>query len=69
MIMTGIALGTAGAVVAANVLRRLVAGVQSTEPVALVTMVCVLIVAALVASFIPARKASRVDPLIALRQE
>ena len=54
---------------AAGLLRRLVTGVQGTEPLAFATMVCLLAAAALLASFIPARRASRVDPMIALREE
>ncbi|HKT52515.1 MAG TPA: ABC transporter permease [Candidatus Angelobacter sp.] len=69
MIAVGIAIGTAAALGAAGLLRRLVTGVQGTEPVAFVGMVCVLALAALLASFIPARRASRVDPMIALREE
>jgi putative ABC transport system permease protein len=69
MIVAGIAVGTAAALGAASLLRRLVTGVQSTEPMAFVIMIFVLAVAALLASFIPARRASRIDPMIALRQE
>src|SRR6185312_10634972 len=69
MIVIGIAVGAMAAAAAANVLRRLVTGVQSAEPLAFIMMILVLIVAALVASFIPARRASRVDPMVALRQE
>lgn len=69
LIVVGIALGTGAALAAANALQRLVTGVRSTEPLAFAMMICLLIVAALAASFIPARRASRVDPMIALRQE
>ncbi len=69
MIAIGITMGTAAALAAASLLKRIVTGVQSTEPAAFVSMICVLAVAALLASFIPARRASRVDPMIALRQE
>jgi ABC-type lipoprotein release transport system permease subunit len=51
------------------VLERTVTGVQSAEPLAFVTTVCLLITAALLASFVPARRASQIDPVIALRQE
>jgi putative ABC transport system permease protein len=50
-------------------LIRLVEGMRSTEPLTFALMIFVLIVAALAASFVPARRASRVDPLSALRQE
>jgi len=54
---------------AARLLQRLVEGMRQTEPVTFAMMVCVLVVAALIASFVPARRASRVDPVTALRQE
>jgi ABC-type antimicrobial peptide transport system permease subunit len=69
MILGGIAAGIACALAAARVLERLVPGVRSTEPLTLAAMVSVLVVAALVASAVPARRASRVDPITALRQE
>lgn len=69
MILIGVGLGAGAAVLAAQTLRRLVTGVHSDEPLAFVMMICILMLAALLASFIPARRASRVDPMIALRQE
>jgi predicted permease len=69
MIIGGVVAGTLGAVAAGRLLERLVAGMRPAEPLTFATMVLVLLVAALLASFVPARRASRVDPMIALRQE
>jgi predicted permease len=69
MIFIGVAIGAAAAFAASRVLIRSVAGVRSTEPVTFVLMILLLIAAALAASFIPARRASRLDPVTALRQE
>jgi ABC-type antimicrobial peptide transport system permease subunit len=69
MIFVGVALGMAGAMAAGRVLQRLVEGVQPNELSTIVIMIPVLVLAALLASFLPARRASRVDPVIALRQE
>jgi len=69
MVFAGIGAGTVAAFVAARLLARLVDGVRSKEPLTFVMMIAVLVVAALFASFIPALRASRVDPLRALRQE
>jgi predicted permease len=69
MIAVGAIAGIVAALAAARLLEHLVPGVRSTDPVAFVTMIVVLILAALLASFIPARRASRVDPMKALRQE
>jgi putative ABC transport system permease protein len=50
-------------------LERLVEGVRSTDPLTFATMISVLVLAALFASFLPARRVSRVDPMSALRQD
>jgi putative ABC transport system permease protein len=69
MIFIGVGVGVVGGVVAARLLESYVPGVRSIEPATFALMVAVLIGAALVASFVPARRASRVDPMSALRQE
>ena len=69
MIFVGVPLGAVAAFAASRVMIRFVAGVRSTEPLTFALMICVLVVAALAASFIPARRASRLDPVTALRQE
>jgi predicted permease len=69
MILVGTVLGMAGAFAAARLLEHLIPGVRSTDPLAFGTMILVLVVAALSASFVPAHRASRVDPMSALRQE
>ena len=69
MIAVGAGAGIAAAFAASRLLEHLVPGVRATDPLAFATMVLVLIIAALFASFIPARRASRVDPMKALRQE
>ena len=69
MILIGITAGAVGALLAARVLKQTVEGVERTEPLTWLLMVGVLIVAALIASILPARRASRVDPMTALRQE
>jgi ABC-type antimicrobial peptide transport system permease subunit len=69
MIIVGAALGTATALAAGRVLQRLVAGMQPAEPWTFAMTIPILIAAALFASLVPARRASRVDPVIALREE
>lgn len=69
MICVGVGAGTAAALAAGRVLMRLVEGMQPVEAAAFAVMVPVLVIAALMASFVPARRASRIDPTIALRQE
>jgi ABC-type antimicrobial peptide transport system permease subunit len=69
MILAGVALGTAASLAAGRVLQRLVEGMQPNAPSSFAIMIPVLVAAALFASFLPARRASRVDPVSALRQE
>ncbi|HYW42902.1 MAG TPA: ABC transporter permease [Bryobacteraceae bacterium] len=69
MIFLGVGVGISAALAAGRVLRRLVEGMQATGPSTFAIMIPVLVVAALFASFLPARRASRVEPMNALRQE
>ncbi len=69
MIVAGVGVGVAGAWVAARLLENSVEGVRTIEPSTFVVMVLILGGAALFASFVPARRASRVDPMLALRQD
>jgi putative ABC transport system permease protein len=50
-------------------MSRLLFGIQSFDPAAFAIAVAILIVVALIACYIPARRASRVDPMVALRNE
>ena len=50
-------------------LHSILYGVNRIEPVVLVTAALILVAASLLASYIPARRATRVDPTVALRSE
>ncbi|HLJ48512.1 MAG TPA: ABC transporter permease [Bryobacteraceae bacterium] len=68
----GIVMGTAGALALAPVLSsfsRLLYGVRAADPLTLAAVSLVLITTAVLACYIPARRASRVDPMVALRHE
>jgi putative ABC transport system permease protein len=69
MILLGVGIGTIAALAAGRILEDLVEGMQPTTLTTLVIMIPFLVLAAMLASLIPARRASRVDPMIALRQE
>lgn len=69
MIFFGVGVGVCAAVAAGRLLDRSVAGMQPTEPLTFAIMISILVFAALFASFLPARRASRLDPVTALRQE
>ena len=69
MVLVGVVIGIAGAVAAARVLLQIVPGMSGMQPMTFVLMTAILIAAAVLASFVPARRASRIDPIKALRQE
>jgi predicted permease len=61
-VVLGVALGASGAVAAARLLRGYLFGVTPTDPLTIGAVVAVLLGAALLASLVPARRATRVDP-------
>ncbi len=65
----GIAIGLIGAVVLGRLMSSLLFNVSAIDPLTFIGVSLVLLVTALVATLIPARKATRVDPLIAIRYE
>jgi predicted permease len=69
MIAAGGIIGTGAAYAAGRLLQRSVEGMSSMELSTFVAMTTVLVAAALLSSFVPARRAARVDPLAALRAE
>jgi len=69
IVLIGVALGLAGAFIVTRVLSNLVYGISVTDPTTFVSMSLLLIIIALLASYIPAHRAARVDPIVALRAE
>jgi putative ABC transport system permease protein len=67
--LIGVALGVAGAFGAVRLIAHHLYGIRTTDPVAFTIVPCVLLVVAAMASYLPARRAAGVDPLIALRYE
>ena len=67
--LAGVGLGVIGAIAATRVLASLVYQVSTTDPLTLATTAAVLIGSAVLASWVPARRAVRVDPAISLRAE
>ena len=66
---SGLALGLALSLALTRALRGMLHGVNATDPVIFGSVCAVLMVAALLATLIPAWRAARVDPLVALRHE
>ncbi|HXU20964.1 MAG TPA: ABC transporter permease [Verrucomicrobiae bacterium] len=69
MTIAGVSIGMVAALGAAQALQHLVEGMQPVNGATFAIMIPLLMLAALLASFVPARRASMVDPVKALRQE
>jgi ABC-type antimicrobial peptide transport system permease subunit len=65
----GAAVGLAAALIASNLIAGLLNGVSPTDPVTFVGVTLMLTAVALAACYVPAMRAMRVDPLVALRHE
>ncbi|MBZ5725846.1 MAG: ABC transporter permease [Acidobacteriia bacterium] len=65
----GLALGFAGSIAATRLLQTMLYGVEATDPATYAVMAAVVAAVALLACALPAWRAARVDPLVALRQE
>jgi ABC-type antimicrobial peptide transport system permease subunit len=65
----GVVIGIAGALAVTRVLAKFLFGVTPTDPLTFAAVALTLVAAALLAGFVPARRATRVDPMVALRHE
>jgi len=65
----GVALGTGGALLAARAMRSLLFGVGAADPVSFVGVAALLLLVALAATLVPAVRAARVSPLVAIRTD
>ena len=67
--VAGVAIGLAGSLALTRVLSGLLYGVSPSDPVTFVVITTLSVVVTLLASYIPARRAAKLDPMVALRHE
>jgi putative ABC transport system permease protein len=65
----GLAAGAVGAIALAGEMRSMLFGITTLDPSTFAAVAALLVVVALIASYVPARRAARVDPVVALRAE
>jgi ABC-type antimicrobial peptide transport system permease subunit len=68
-LLIGGVIGVPAALLAARLVKTFLYGVGAQDPVTIVIATMVLVVVAGLASFLPARRATKVDPMVALRHE
>jgi putative ABC transport system permease protein len=67
--LIGVAVGLVGALVLTRLLASFLYGTSAADPLIFTSVVLLMIAISVVASFFPARRATRVDPMVALRHE
>jgi predicted permease len=69
MVGVGVVIGLAGAFAASRFIATLLFGLAPTDPITIVAAIAVMLAVSAIAGYLPARRAARVDPMVALRYE
>lgn len=69
LVLLGVVIGIPSAILASRLFSSMLFGLKGTDPVSMLLVLAVLLAITLLASYIPARRATKVDPMIALRYE
>jgi ABC-type antimicrobial peptide transport system permease subunit len=69
LVSVGIVIGVPAAIAGTRLIRSMLFGLGAADPVVLISAAALLMSVAALAGFLPARRASRVDPMITLRYE
>jgi ABC-type antimicrobial peptide transport system permease subunit len=69
MVLVGIAIGVPATFVGGRLVTHMLFGLKDNDPASIALAVGVLLIVGLIAGYFPARRASRVDPMVALRYE
>jgi putative ABC transport system permease protein len=67
--LAGLAIGFAGAIALARLMKSMIFGISSTDPMVFTAIAVLLFLTAFIATYFPARRASKVDPQVALRDQ
>jgi putative ABC transport system permease protein len=68
-VLMGIVIGLAAALALTRALQSMLFGIKATDPLTFSAVILLLVMTALLACYIPARRAAEVDPMVALRYE
>jgi putative ABC transport system permease protein len=69
MALLGVAIGLVGALVLTRLMEKMLFGISPHDPLTLAAVACLLTLVAVLASYLPARRAAKVEPMVALRYE